>query len=39
VILQGRIVQAEEREKLQLPADCRLIIADKNLIRAIKEML
>jgi hypothetical protein len=39
VILQGRILRPEEREKLQLPADCGLISVDKNLIRAIKEML
>jgi len=39
VILQGRGLSAEERAALQLPADGDLISVDRNLIRAIKEML
>ena len=39
VILQGRGVSAREREKLALPRDADLISVDRNLIRAIKDML
>ena len=39
VILQGRSISPEEREQLSLPADASLISVDRNLIRAIKEML
>jgi hypothetical protein len=39
VILQGRSVSAAEREKLSLPADGEMISVDRNLIRAIKDML
>ena len=39
VILQGRAISREEREMLKLPADGEMISVDRNLIRAIKEML
>ena len=39
VILQGRGLSAEERDKLSLPRDADLISVDRNLIRAIKSML
>lgn len=39
VILQGRPVSADERLALTLPADGAMISIDRNLIRAIKEML
>jgi hypothetical protein len=39
VILQGRAVPAEQRETLKLPADGDMISVDRNLVRAIKEML
>ena len=39
VILQGRGVSAQERERLALPRDADLISVDRNLIRAIKDML
>jgi hypothetical protein len=39
VILQGRGISAQEREKLALPRDADLISVDRNLIRAIKDML
>jgi hypothetical protein len=39
VILQGRGLSAEERDKLALPRDADLISVDRNLIRAIKDML
>jgi len=39
VILQGRAVSAQEREALALPAQGDMISVDRNLIRAIKEML
>jgi hypothetical protein len=39
VVLQGRVVSAEERAKLDLPQDAELISVDRSLIRAIKEML
>jgi len=39
VILQGRAIPQADRERLSLPADGELISVDRNLIRAIKEML
>jgi hypothetical protein len=39
VILQGRAVSAKERDELSLPADGEMISVDRNLIRAIKDML
>jgi hypothetical protein len=39
VILQGRGISALEREQLALPRDVDLISVDRNLIRAIKDML
>jgi len=39
VILQGRGIPAQEREALALPRDADLISVDRNLIRAIKDML
>jgi hypothetical protein len=39
VILQGRAVSAEERERLALPREADMISVDRALIRAIKEML
>jgi hypothetical protein len=39
VILQGRAISREEREKLSLPAEAEMISVDRSLIRAIKEML
>lgn len=39
VILQGRGISAAEREKLALPRDADLISVDRNLVRAIKDML
>ena len=39
VILQGRAISPQEREKMMLPPDGEMISVDRNLIRAIKEML
>jgi hypothetical protein len=39
VILQGRAVSAAERQVLSLPSEGDMISVDRNLIRAIKEML
>jgi hypothetical protein len=39
VILQGRGISADEREALKLPRDADLISVDRNLVRAIKDML
>jgi hypothetical protein len=39
VILQGRGISEEERKALALPPDADLISVDRNLIRAIKDML
>jgi len=39
VILQGRAVSPQERYALALPADGDMISVDRNLIRAIKDML
>jgi hypothetical protein len=39
VILQGRGLSADERKALKLPAESDMISVDRNLIRAIKDML
>ena len=39
VVLQGRAISPLERQALALPADGEMISVDRNLIRAIKEML
>ena len=39
VILQGSAVAPAERHALALPADGAMISVDRNLIRAIKDML
>ena len=39
VILQGRAVSPQERQALGLPAEGDMISVDRNLIRAIKDML
>lgn len=39
VILQGRAISPQERATLSLPADGEMISVDRNLIRAVKEML
>ena len=39
VILQGRRLSAAERAELKLPPDADMISVDRDLIRAIKEML
>ena len=39
VILQGRALSQAERETLSLPSGGDMISVDRNLIRAIKEML
>ena len=39
VILQGKPVSQDERDKLNLPAGADLISVDRRLIQAIKEML
>jgi hypothetical protein len=39
VILQGRAVSQTERQAMSLPAGGDMISVDRNLIRAIKEML
>ena len=39
VILQGRAISPQERQTLSLPAGGEMISVDRNLIRAIKEML
>jgi hypothetical protein len=39
VILQGQSVSPQERRALALPADGEMISVDRNLIRAIKDML
>jgi len=39
VILQGQAVSRAEREALSLPRDAEMISVDRNLIRAIKDML
>ncbi len=39
VILQGRAVSADQRDALALPRGGDLISVDRNLIRAIKDML
>jgi hypothetical protein len=39
VILQGRGISAEQRAQLSLPPAADMISVDRDLIRAIKEML
>ena len=39
VVLQGKQMTQDERDKLSLPADADLISVDRRLIKAIKEML
>ena len=39
VILQGRAITAQQRDALALPREADLISVDRNLIRAIKDML
>ena len=39
VILQGSPISGAEREALALPMEADMISVDRNLIRAIKEML
>jgi hypothetical protein len=39
VILQGRSVSAQERERLDLPRDGEMVSVDRALIEAIKAML
>ena len=39
VILQGRTVSPQERQALALPSEGEMISVDRNLIRAIKDML
>ena len=39
IILQGRQISAAERTALDLPADGEMISIDRNLVRAIKDML
>ena len=39
VVLQGRAVSPQERRALALPAEGDMISVDRNLIRAIKDML
>jgi hypothetical protein len=39
IIVQGRPVSAAEREALDLPADGAMISIDRNLVRAVKDML
>jgi hypothetical protein len=39
VVLQGRAVSPQERKAMSLPADGEMISVDRNLIRAIKDML
>ena len=39
VILQGRAISPQERKALSLPPESDMISVDRNLIRAIKEML
>jgi hypothetical protein len=39
VILQGRGLTPEQRRELSLPPEADMISVDRNLIRAIKDML
>ena len=39
VVRQGRAISPLERQALALPADGEMISVDRNLIRAIKDML
>ena len=38
-VLQGRAISKAERDTMSLPASGDMISVDRNLIRAIKEML
>ena len=39
VILQGRAISPEQRQALSLPPEADMISVDRNLVRAIKDML
>ena len=39
IVLQGRIVCADERKAFDLPQEGAMISVDRSLIRAIKDML
>lgn len=39
VVLQGKPISAQERSELALPAGAAMIVVDRNMIRAIKDML
>lgn len=39
VVLQGKPISPQERSDLSLPADAAMIAVDRNLIRAIKDIL
>ena len=39
VVLQGRAISPQDRAAMSLPPDGDMISVDRNLIRAIKEML
>jgi len=39
VVLQGRAISKADRDTLSLPATGEMISVDRNLIRAIKEVL
>ena len=39
IVLQGKAISADERKALDLPQEGAMISVDKNLIRAIKDML
>lgn len=39
VILQGRAISDADKQRLALPPDADMISVDRNLIRAIKDML
>ncbi len=39
VILQGQAIPPQQRQELALPMDADMISVDRNLIRAIKDML
>ena len=39
VILQGKAISAQERAELSLPLEADMLSVDRNLIRALKEML
>jgi hypothetical protein len=39
VVLQGKPISSQERSELSLPPDGAMIAIDRNMIRAIKDML